>query len=35
LLDACFIREVEYLTWLANVVKVKKNWKMVNVHKFY
>jgi hypothetical protein len=27
LLDAGFIREVEYPTWLANVVMVKKNGK--------
>jgi hypothetical protein len=30
-LDACFIREVEYLTWLTNVVMVKKKdgrWRM-------
>jgi hypothetical protein len=31
LLDACFIREVQYPTWLANLVMVKKkngNWRM-------
>jgi hypothetical protein len=31
LLDACFIREVQYPTWLANVVMVKNNngkWRM-------
>jgi hypothetical protein len=31
LLDACFIREVQYPTWLANIVMVKKKngkWRM-------
>jgi len=33
LLQAGFIREAHYTTWLANVVMVKKNqWKMVDVH---
>jgi ADP-heptose:LPS heptosyltransferase len=36
LLDAGFIREVEYPTWLANVVMVKKKeWKIMNVHRFH
>jgi hypothetical protein len=33
LLEAGFIREVKYPTWLANVVMVKKEeWKIANVH---
>jgi hypothetical protein len=31
LLDACFTREVQYPTWLANVVMIKKKndkWRM-------
>jgi hypothetical protein len=35
LLDVGFIREVQYPTWLANVVMVKKKMEMEDVHKFH
>jgi hypothetical protein len=36
LLDVGFIREVQFPTWLANVVMVKKEErKMTHVHRFY
>jgi hypothetical protein len=36
LLDAGFIREVQYPSWIANVVMVKKKeWQMKNVHRFH
>jgi hypothetical protein len=35
LLDAGFIREIQYPSWLVNVVMVKKKWQMENVYRLY
>jgi hypothetical protein len=32
LLDASIIREVKYPEWMANVIMVRKKWKVVNVY---
>jgi hypothetical protein len=35
LLDAGFICEIQYPSWLANVAMVKKKWQMKNVYRLY
>jgi hypothetical protein len=35
LLDAGFIHEIQYPSWLVNVVMVKKKWQMENVYRVY